>query len=366
MDKRPQPRYQIFVSSTFRDLKAERQAVLNAILEMHHFPAGMEIFPATNHTPWELIRRIIAESDYYVLIVGGRYGSTDADGIGYTEKEYDLAIDLKKPVLVFLHANPGKIPADNIELDATAREKLEQFRKKISHHHVGHWDGADDLKAKVVLGLLHQFNTFPADGWVRASGINNTELMSKLLNVQDKYSNLKREYDSLKSRTPDASENEMFAGGNDELQITFDYVGKNRLQQLVTCTWNEIFYAIAPQMLEPKTVFGITNYPNLLWEKMKQGRDAEEGRLIPSNVERPGKSKEAIEDIEPSPETILFQFMALGLVELTYPPREDETVYTWPPRPTERLPEWFLTQEGKRKYLRHVAYLREPQVKNNQ
>lgn len=45
-----QPRYQIFVSSTFKDLREEREAVLNAILKLNQFPAGMELFPATNET----------------------------------------------------------------------------------------------------------------------------------------------------------------------------------------------------------------------------------------------------------------------------------------------------------------------------
>lgn len=44
MDKR----YQVFVSSTFSDLKDERQGVLKAILELDHMPAGMELFPATD------------------------------------------------------------------------------------------------------------------------------------------------------------------------------------------------------------------------------------------------------------------------------------------------------------------------------
>lgn len=39
-------RYQIFVSSTYKDLIEERLIVKKAILEMKHFPAGMEEFPA--------------------------------------------------------------------------------------------------------------------------------------------------------------------------------------------------------------------------------------------------------------------------------------------------------------------------------
>ena len=92
-------RYQIFISSTFRDLIAERQAVLKAVLELNHMPAGMELFPAADDSAWQLIQDVIDGSDYYVLIVGGRYGSLDKEGLGYTEKEYDYAVAMKKPVI---------------------------------------------------------------------------------------------------------------------------------------------------------------------------------------------------------------------------------------------------------------------------
>lgn len=42
MDKR----YQVFVSSTFTDLKEERKHVIQTLMEMDCIPAGMELFPA--------------------------------------------------------------------------------------------------------------------------------------------------------------------------------------------------------------------------------------------------------------------------------------------------------------------------------
>jgi hypothetical protein len=103
-------RYQIFVSSTFRDLLEERQAALQAILEMGHIPSGMEIFPAASETPWELIAKIIDDCDYYVVIVGGKYGSIEQDGVSYTEKEYDLAQERGKPTLGFLRRDLEELP----------------------------------------------------------------------------------------------------------------------------------------------------------------------------------------------------------------------------------------------------------------
>jgi hypothetical protein len=67
-------RYQVFVSSTYKDLTDERAAVIQMILNLNHFPAGMEMFPAANEDQWRLIQRVIDESDYYIVVVGGRYG----------------------------------------------------------------------------------------------------------------------------------------------------------------------------------------------------------------------------------------------------------------------------------------------------
>src|SRR5687768_107755 len=99
-------RFQVFISSTFTDLMDERQSVLRAILELDHMPAGMELFPAADDSAWQLIRDVIDASDYYVVIVGGRYGSRDERGIGYTEKEYEYAVQAGKPVLPLLHGKP--------------------------------------------------------------------------------------------------------------------------------------------------------------------------------------------------------------------------------------------------------------------
>lgn len=91
-------KYQVFISSTFLDLKEERQAAVEAILKKGHIPAGMELFGANNKSQWEVIKKWIDDSDIYMLILGGRYGSiNDSTGISYTEMEYKYAIEKRKP-----------------------------------------------------------------------------------------------------------------------------------------------------------------------------------------------------------------------------------------------------------------------------
>lgn len=68
-------KYQVFISSTYTDLLDERQAAVEAILQAGHIPAGMELFTSSNQSQWDIIKRWIDESDIYMLILGGRYGS---------------------------------------------------------------------------------------------------------------------------------------------------------------------------------------------------------------------------------------------------------------------------------------------------
>ena len=127
MDKR----YQVFISSTYADLKEERRSVIQAVIELDCIPAGMELFPATDEEQLNFIRRVIDDCDYYLLIIGGRYGSTSDLGSA-REPEYDYAIGRGLKVIALLHEKPDEIPLGKSEKDPVLREKLEQFRNKVA------------------------------------------------------------------------------------------------------------------------------------------------------------------------------------------------------------------------------------------
>ena len=57
-------KYQIFVSSTYSDLKEERAAVMQCLLEMNCIPVGMEQFPASNMNQMDYIRMMLDDCDY--------------------------------------------------------------------------------------------------------------------------------------------------------------------------------------------------------------------------------------------------------------------------------------------------------------
>ena len=160
--------FQVFVSSTFEDLKDERLQVSNALAKAGYIAAGMELFPAADQQQLEYIQRIINRSDYYVVLVGARYGSLAENGLSYTENEFDYARSKGIPALAFLPADPTKIAVGKTEGDIVKREKLEAFKVKLKTGRiVEHWTNADDLCLKVVTAVAHAMNLTPRPGWIR-------------------------------------------------------------------------------------------------------------------------------------------------------------------------------------------------------
>jgi hypothetical protein len=130
-------------------------------------PAGMEWFPAETDEQWKVIRRVINDCDFYVLIIGGRYGSTTSEGLSYTEKEFDYAVT-KMPVLVFCHQDPSSIPLGRSETEPKLRKSLKAFRKKaMTGRLVKFWTSADGLASQVSLAIHNTIQTHDAIGWVR-------------------------------------------------------------------------------------------------------------------------------------------------------------------------------------------------------
>lgn len=174
MDKR----YQVFVSSTYNDLIEERKEATQAILKCNCFPAGMELFPASNKQQWNVIKQVIDDSDFYLLIIAGKYGSLGIDDtgkkIGYTEMEFDYALSQNKPIIAMIHRHPETLPTKLSERTETRIKRLERFRNKaMDGRMVAFWENKDQLHS-AILDSLHKImaSTPDAVGWIRTNAMS--------------------------------------------------------------------------------------------------------------------------------------------------------------------------------------------------
>ncbi|MCG3123043.1 MAG: hypothetical protein GIKADHBN_01451 [Phycisphaerales bacterium] len=187
-------KYQIFISSTYEDLKDERQEIVLACLEMGHIPIGMEMFSAANSAQWQVIKRTIDECDYYVLLLADRYGSTipEEDGISYTEKEYDYAVRIGVPVLAFVLDRSASWPGDRREIDPAKVARLGKFKAKVQSRLVSFWKNQEELRGRFAIALTKAFADSPRPGWVPASEVASAHVSEEIARLSQENEKLRQ------------------------------------------------------------------------------------------------------------------------------------------------------------------------------
>lgn len=320
MDKR----YQVFVSSTYTDLLEARAEVMQALLELNCMPAGMELFPAANEEQWSWIKRVIDESDYYLVVVAGRYGSiAKSTGLAYTEMEYRYALETKKPVIGFLHSDPVQLAAKHCEQTDDGRTKLASFRDLVGSKLCKMWTTPADLGAKVSRSLTQLMKAHPAVGWVRSDAIPSEEM----LGLRRKVYELQAHLDQVSIQGPAGVED--LSRGKDHFAIWFGvdhltrksgkqdhtyWVKLGREDYSVEFTWDEIFAHIAPTFLENVEDYNFVNVLNSLIQSRAMHELQEKW---------PNERFKEIKIHKESFDTIKVQLRALGLITTS------GDVHTW-------------------------------------
>ena len=159
-----------FVSSTFLDLREERQRLVGVLLGQRCVPLGMEFFPSTGRTQWPLIKESIRAADFCIFVVAGRYGTmSDGHEISWCHREFREAVATEKPVIGILHQNPAALPPDKQEASADGLEKLWQFRREVEAHTVcRYFLDLADLVDSVTSSIAALRDEGRIEGWVPA------------------------------------------------------------------------------------------------------------------------------------------------------------------------------------------------------
>lgn len=352
-------RYQVFVSSTFEDLQEERQKVLQAVLEMKAFPAGMELFPSANEEQWAFIQREIESSDYYIVVIAGKYGSSAEDDRSFTEKEYDYAVGLGKYVMGFLRCNLLRMEGRQLEQDPERKKKLEVFREKVRHNRlVRFYNSPDELKGLVTSALVHAFQFQPQEGWVRAKNARRLEDLEEVAHLQKRVLELQAENAKL-SADPTAQ----FAQGDDAVEWTL---------QLATLGSEDVNPSRDPALPvedpqePPASDFAFSATWNQLLATAFSNADPEENkyavrhRIVKLIISRiadrfPDASQWAThrlvyhsgivkQDLDELMVDVRRQFLGLGLIEIAAKPMGDGTYHR-----SEGF--WCLTPKGRLQLL---------------
>lgn len=174
---------QVFISSTYEDMKLERQKAVEAILAAGHIPAGMELFASENEKQWAVIQRWIRESDVFLILLGGRYGSIEPTSKkSYIHCEFEYALSKKKPIMSVVISNkflqekiddgfynatfpPETTNPNYIELKRKIRERM-----SVEYSDIG----------QISFAIAQMFSNNPSQfkkcsGWVAGRDFKNSE-----------------------------------------------------------------------------------------------------------------------------------------------------------------------------------------------
>lgn len=329
MDKK----YQVFVSSTYVDLLEERKEVIQVLLELDCIPIGMELFPASDDDQWSFIQSVIDDCDYYVLILAGRYGSCSEDGLGYTEMEYRYALKTGKPIISFIHSDPGSISASMTDSDPELANKLVAFRELAQKKLCKFWKSPTELGGAVGRSIVQLKKRAPAIGWVKANNVPGEGATQEILNLKNQIDQLKFELAQSSASTGiDVSE---LSQGEDNFEIEVIAKGGDgfftNLKQLykASFTWNKVFSALAPLLIDDESEPELKNRLNefLLKENAADIWEFDEFSVCEEISCHVDKS---------SFETIIIQLRALDLIQKSRRNRSVKDNQTY----------WCLTEHG--------------------
>ncbi len=159
-------KYQIFISSTYKDLIDFRKAVADEIAFRGHIPAGMEDFTACGEDLETYIKNVIDNSDYYILIIGQRFGShiQGNENVSYTMMEYEYAKSKRMRIIPFVYNGENVLVGNDLD---THKEKFDHFISEVSKTVPQYFADENELSRKLAKALDNEIKNHPQRGWIR-------------------------------------------------------------------------------------------------------------------------------------------------------------------------------------------------------
>ncbi|MDP9804076.1 DUF4062 domain-containing protein [Acinetobacter calcoaceticus] len=233
-------RYQIFISTSGRDMQPERMVLSQTLVGMGFFAWGLE-----HRTPLTttLARRQIDECDYVILLLGSQYGEQAISGVSYLSLEYEYALSQAKPIIVFMHEQPENREIDLQETHPQLKDKFLAFRKKLLHEaeHIFYFKTPRELELAVRLNIPLMVEQYGGQGWVPTHQAHHLEDEIKLL--KSKISQLEQRVTEPSTQLNEVAPQDIFAF---EYQIrAFQDGNFKELKRQRQMTWSQLLSVLA-------------------------------------------------------------------------------------------------------------------------
>jgi tetratricopeptide (TPR) repeat protein len=210
----------VMISSTALDLPEHRGGLRDACDRAGFEPHMMEKLPALDANAIEASLRIVDEADVYLGVFAYRYGYIpDGQELSITEMEYNRAVALDKPRLIFFIHEDHPVTGRDVETGPGA-SKLRAFKDRIGKERVAaFFKSPGDPKGDILAALItlgKKLDTAAAGGDVVASTVAKLHRKTSIPAAPEPY--IAHPYTLLQSRD--------LVGRQHELNALTDWVAK--------------------------------------------------------------------------------------------------------------------------------------------
>lgn len=159
-------KYQVFISSTYQDLKEYRSRIADDMAFNGYIVAGMENFYANGDNLENYLRNVIDESDYYVLIIGQRWGTSlpGDENTSYTMFEYNYAKNKGMKIIPLIYNGDEDLPESDLGIN---KDKFKAFVKEINKTVPKYFKNKEELSKEIIKSLHKETSKHPQKGWIR-------------------------------------------------------------------------------------------------------------------------------------------------------------------------------------------------------
>lgn len=172
-----------YLSSTFNDLKACREAVYHVLRQMGHDVIAMEDYVATDQRPTEKCLSDVDASDLYIGIFAWRYGyipsEMNPEHKSITELEYRKAVETGKSCLLFILDKDAPWPStamDAITGEGKHGKYITTFRHELAQGKIVSFFQTPEELAGLVNTAVHL--------WEKSRTHSGTEYSSDLIKAK--------------------------------------------------------------------------------------------------------------------------------------------------------------------------------------
>jgi hypothetical protein len=275
-------KYQVFISSAFKNMEEARKAAIAGVSDCHHIPIALENFAPQSASDLEVIKSAVADCQIYILILGPTYGAIPKDkDKSYTHIEYELAKKAGQEILVFplnwedikaerKNLDPGQ---DSTELANT--EKLKAFWEQVQSgdHFCRQWklDAPEEIRLFVLMALKDlPLRNNPPRGLVPEAEFQQEFIDSLTENqfLRDTVTAI-RSFDKLYQRTSTNIDTKLRAA---------EFLAQRYHARMASDETKGIFFESGSSV-----AFIVKSLPESLWHNIKFGKEGEPNKQISTN-----------------------------------------------------------------------------------